>query len=124
MTLENQSVIVVEDTQDDMYLISTILKHHDMDVHQAKNGTECLQLLETISPQLIITDLSMPHMDGWEMLAALRDNPQTATIPVVAVTAYYSVDVARDALENGFAAFFRKPVSPKEFVRDLEKILL
>jgi len=123
MPLINKTVIVVEDTYDDMQLVSTILEHSGIKVQVANNGIECLALIQKISPALIVSDLSMPEMDGWEMLKQLRANPGTESIPIVAVTAYYSVDVAQDAIHAGFDGYFAKPVSPTNFVASLEAIL-
>jgi two-component system cell cycle response regulator DivK len=116
-------VIVVEDTFDDSQLVSTILEHSGIEVHLAKHGKECLQLLEKLRPNCIISDLNMPVMDGWELLSTLQENPSTASIPVVAITAYYSADVAADAKKAGFSGFFAKPVNPRTFVNTLEELV-
>ncbi len=65
----------------------------------------------------------MPEMDGWETLEQIRSNPETANLPVIAVTAYHSVDVAHDAMKAGFNAYFAKPLSPQHFVDELKRIL-
>lgn len=123
MSLQNQTVIVAEDTYDDMQLISTILTHSGIKVKAARNGRDCLELIREEIPGLIVTDLSMPEMDGWELLKQLRANPATEKIPVVVVTAYYSVDVAQAVIEAGFDGYFAKPVSATQFVKSLEKIV-
>lgn len=123
MLLKNKLVIVVEDTYDDRQLVSTILEHSGIKVELANNGLECLELMKSSLPTLIVTDLSMPEMDGWEMLKQLRNNPATKSIPVVAVTAYYSADVAQDAINAGFDGYFTKPVDPTHFVENLETII-
>ena len=123
MNIENWTVIVVEDTYDDIQLASAILKHHGVNVQVANNGIECLKLLEDFEPTLIITDLSMPEMDGWEMLAELRSNNAINHIPVIAVTAYDSVDVAHDAMNAGFNAYIAKPLSPRTFVDSLVQLM-
>jgi CheY-like chemotaxis protein len=116
-------VIVVEDEYDSVQMISKILRHYEIQVHIARNGQDCLVLLERIEPTLILTDLAMPHMDGWQTLAALRANPNTRHIPVVAITAYHSTDLAEDALQAGFDACFPKPVDPRTFVQSLTEIV-
>ena len=121
--MKNWTVIVVEDTYDDMQLATAILRYEGIAVHVAHDGKECLQLLNTIQPTLIVTDLAMPEMDGWRLLDAIRANPHTAHIPVVAVSAYYSSNVEQDAKSAGFNACFAKPVSPREFVNQLDTIL-
>lgn len=123
MNVHDWVVIVVEDTFDDMQLVSAILKHHHVNIEVAHNGRECLELLAHIQPTMIITDLSMPEMDGWEMLASIRSNPATSQIPVIAVTAYDSVDVAHDAVVAGFDAYIAKPLSPRNLLDHLIGIL-
>ena len=123
MNVQDWTVIVVEDTYDDIQLVSAILKHNNINVKVAKNGKECLELLEVMEPTLIITDLAMPEMDGWEMLSAIRSNVMKSHIPVVAVTAYDSVDVAYDALNSGFDAYIAKPLSIRTFVDQLQQIV-
>lgn len=116
-------IILVEDTFDDQQMVSHILQHHGATVHLAKNGHECIELLGSVQPDLIITDLAMPGKDGWQTLVAVRANPNTAHIPVVAVTAYHSVDVAEDAVRAGFDAYFPKPLHPLTFVKRLSEII-
>lgn len=119
---DNWKVIVVEDTFDDVQVISTMLEFYAIEVHVAHNGTECLTLLGSLMPDLIITDLAMPEMDGWQTLAALRAEATTAHIPVVAVTAYHSAELAEEAVEAGFDAYFPKPVDPDTFINQLAAI--
>jgi two-component system cell cycle response regulator DivK len=121
--MKNWIVIIVEDTYDDMQLATAVLEYDGIEVQVAHNGNECLQLLQSVKPTLIVTDLAMPEMDGWQLLDAIRANPKTAHIPVVAVSAYYSADVARDANSAGFDACFAKPISPREFVNQLDSII-
>lgn len=117
------TVIIVEDTFDDVELISTVLTNSGIEIHLANNGEECLSLVETIAPTVIITDLAMPQMDGWELLEALRANPQTAQIPVIAISAYYSGDLIKDAAAAGFVACLPKPVRPRKFVEQIAAII-
>jgi CheY-like chemotaxis protein len=117
-------IIVVEDEFDSAKMVSKILSYHGIEVHVAHDGNECLALLDTFEPTLIVTDLAMPGMDGWQTLGAIRANPLTAHIPVVAITAYYSVDVAEEAVNAGFDAYYSKPLDPKSFVQDLMKIVI
>jgi CheY-like chemotaxis protein len=124
MMSETWQVLVVEDEFDSAQMVWKILNFHGIHVHVAHNGSECLEMLNHIKPTLIVTDLAMPGMDGWEMLAAIRSNPETKHIPVVAVTAYDSVDVAREAKGAGFDAYFSKPVNPKSFVENLAKLIV
>ena len=123
MNSSSWRIIVVEDEYDSMKMVSKILSFYGIEVHVAHNGLECLELLHQVSPTLIVTDLAMPEMDGWQTLDAIRANPQTARIPVVAITAYHSANVADDAENAGFDACFSKPIDPKTFVQRLAKIV-
>lgn len=116
-------VIIAEDEPDSVRMVSKILEHYGAHVDVARNGDECLALLEKMMPTLVVVDLAMPGKDGWQTLAAIRANPATAHLPVVAVTAYYAPDVAEDAARAGFDGFFPKPISAKAFVPCLEDIL-
>jgi CheY-like chemotaxis protein len=116
-------ILIAEDEYDSIQMISKILSHHGIQLQIAHNGDECLEMLKTFAPTLVIVDLAMPEKDGWETLTAIRANPSTAHIPVVAVTAYYGVDVAEDALMAGFDGFFSKPLSPTRFVPSLQQIV-
>ena len=123
MNVNDWTVIVVEDTFDDIQLVSAILAYHGVNVKVAVNGVECLKLLQDVNPTMIITDLSMPEMDGWEMLSQIRSNSLISHIPVIAVTAYDSVAVAYDAANAGFDAYIAKPLSPRTFVDSLMQIV-
>ena len=116
MNAFNAPVLVVEDEYDSQQMVSKILQHQGLEVFVAHNGTECLEIVGRVRPFLVITDLSMPDMDGWETLEALRTNPQTAHIPVIAMTAYHSVAVAADAQRAGFDAYFSKPLDLPSFI--------
>src|SRR5687767_10631619 len=116
-------VLVVEDEFDSIQMVSKILRHHGAEVHVAHNGHECLARLETLQPTLIIMDLAMPEMDGWETLEKIRANPNTAKIPIAAITAYHSVNVAEDAREAGFDGYFPKPLDTGSIVESLAELL-
>jgi two-component system cell cycle response regulator len=65
----------------------------------------------------------MPGVDGWEVLAIVRDNPATAAIPVVAVTSYHSARLEDEAINGGFDAYFPKPLDAASFVQDLDALI-
>jgi CheY-like chemotaxis protein len=116
-------VLVVEDEFDSIQMVSKILRHHGAEVYIARNGRECLAMLEKLAPTLIMMDLALPGMDGWETLQRIRANPQTAVIPVVAMTAYHSVNVGEDAHEAGFDAYFPKPLDTGSIIESLAELV-
>lgn len=123
MDIQNWKVIVVEDVYDDQQVVSRILGHYGAQVYITMNGSECLSLLDEVAPTVIVTDLAMPIKDGWQTLVAIRSNTNTAHIPVIAITAYHSTDVAEDAINAGFNGYFPKPLNPHTFVGRLAEII-
>lgn len=123
MKKRNWQVLVVEDEYDSIQMVSKILRFYGIEVTVAHNGHECLEMIEQVKPTLIVTDLAMPGMDGWATLQAVRANPNSDDIPMVAITAYHSPLIASEALRAGFNAFFIKPIDPRTFVDELERII-
>lgn len=123
MNFTSWVVIVVEDTYDDQMYVARVLQHYGAQVHVVADGDECLRLLQRVEPTVVITDLAMPRRDGWQTLVAMRSNVATAHIPVVAITAYHSVDVAQDVMRAGFDGYFAKPLHPQTFVQRLQEII-
>ena len=119
----NWKVLVVEDTEDDKMVISKIFRHHGAEVLTANNGEDCLSILSQMLPTFVVTDLSMPLMDGWQTLASIRANANTAHIPVIAVTAYHSADMDIDVQKAGFDAYFPKPVRPNQLMDVITDLL-
>lgn len=123
MVARDWKILVVEDEYDSQQTLSAILKFHQISIHVSNNGKECLNALQQFEPTAIVMDLAMPEMDGWQTLAEIRANQSTAHLPVIALTAYYSVDMAEDVLRAGFDGYFAKPVNPRSFVQNLTEII-
>ena len=122
MSPSDWSVLVVEDEEDSVYLVAEMLRHHGAAVHLAGDGEEALNTLADLRPQVIIMDLALPRMDGWQALEAIRQNPDIADVPVVAITAYHSSNLAHDAEAAGFDAYFAKPVDVDAFILTLQRL--
>jgi CheY-like chemotaxis protein len=116
------TVLVVDDNPDFTQLVKQMLEHHGATVHTASGGQQCIDMAQAIQPTLIITDLSMPEVDGWQAFKAVHANATTAHIPVVAITAYHSPEVETDAFQMGFSGYFPKPVEATRFVEQLSAI--
>jgi CheY-like chemotaxis protein len=107
--VKNWVVLAVDNEQDNISVVEKVLSFEGAKVYTALNGVEGLEVLEIVTPTFILLDLSMPVMDGWEMLAKVRANPITAHLPVIALTAH-AMDGDRDrALEAGFDGYIAKP---------------
>jgi CheY-like chemotaxis protein len=123
MTTTDWKVLVVEDADDDLAMVSKILNYHGVQVYVARDGEQCLDMLAQVQPHLVIMDLAMPGMDGWQTLAAIRSDSHTAHLPVVATTAYYAADLDVQAQYAGFDAYFEKPLNPRQFVQNLANLI-
>jgi two-component system, cell cycle response regulator DivK len=86
--LKDWIVVVVEDEPDSREVAEILIMELGADVHTAANGQEGLELIRKLHPQLIISDLSMPEMDGWTMLQHLQQDRATMEIPIIALTAH------------------------------------
>jgi CheY-like chemotaxis protein len=122
MSINNWNVLVVEDEADSMELVQGLLHHYGIHSIGATSGEEALRLLETETPTLIIIDLALPGIDGWGLLKALKSNRALSKVPRVAITAYHTAEVANQAIERGFDAYFSKPLDATSFVRELQGI--
>jgi CheY-like chemotaxis protein len=118
-------VVVVEDDNDNREVVTEALHLFQSDAHVTAfaDGSEYLAEMEHLSPTLVILDLALPKVDGWTTLEAIRENPATASVPVVAVTGYHSAKVEHAALEAGFDAFFAKPIDIFSFGAQLAMII-
>ncbi len=122
--LKGWAVLVVDDELDSQEVASRILRHYGAYVHTAFNGKFGLELAARARPRFIISDLSMPVMDGWEMLKELKLNPATREIPVIALTAHAMVGDRERALSAGFHNYLTKPLTVKNFMSDLLQLLV
>ena len=104
---ESKDVLVVEDESYLCELIADVLESEGHIARKASNGQEAIELIREHPPQLILLDLMMPVMNGWEFMQALRDNPEWDGIPVVLITAVY--DVKRTKMQTEAKAVLTKP---------------
>lgn|SRR5574341_1161084 len=116
-------VLIVDDDSDNLGIPEQYLAHHGAEVRTAENGEEGLKALEGWKPTLILLDLSMPVMDGWEMLKKVRADPATADVPVIALTAHAMPEDEQRVLEAGFSGYISKPFMLPTFVRDIKRWL-
>lgn len=103
-------VLLVEDAPFLRYAFGRLLRIHGYEVREANDGREALECLSQFRPQLIMTDLLMPVMDGVELIRQLRANPLTADVPVVAITADATPRAEAQAREAGAVDFITKPI--------------
>jgi len=117
-------VLVVDDQEENRYLLSVLLRGHGFEVEEAGHGAEALARARQAPPDLLITDLLMPVMDGYTLLRRWKADERLRAAPVVVYTATYTEPQdERLALDLGADAFVVKPAEPEDFVARLERLL-
>ena len=116
-------ILVAEDNAANLELMREILDIQGHEIIEAHDGSEALLQAELASPDLILLDVNMPVMNGFEVLERLRANPQLAGIKVVALTAYAMRGDREKALEAGFDGYLTKPVDIQTLTQTIETFL-
>ncbi len=115
--VESQAkILVVDDEVDNVRLLEALLLRRGFEVVKARNGAEALQQVDREQPDLILLDVMMPIMDGFEVCKILKDNPETRLIPVVIMTALGQVEDRVKGIEAGADDFLTKPVHRDELL--------
>jgi CheY-like chemotaxis protein len=115
-------VLIVDDEPDSLEVATRVLKFHGAQVLVALNGKDAVQVLKLETPTFILSDLSMPTMDGWSLIEYIKSTPRTKDIPVVALTAHAMSGDRERALAAGFHYYLTKPLSPLTFLEDLLRL--
>jgi CheY-like chemotaxis protein len=108
-------ILVVEDNERNLKLLRDVLEYAGYDVRVARTAEDGITLAVKEPPDLVLMDLQLPGIDGMEALRRLRENPRTADIPVVAVTAQAMKQDRERALDAGFNGYIEKPISVRAF---------
>lgn len=122
-TRQRPCVLLVDDYSDAREMYSEYLEFSGFDVVEASNGMEALERANDHAPDIILMDLSLPVMDGWETTRRLKADTKTAGIPVVALTGHALAAVFEGAREAGCDAFVTKPCLPEDLVKEIRKML-
>ncbi len=116
------TVLVVDDSDVIRSLIVLNLELDGFSVHEARDGQECLDIVEEVRPDLITLDAAMPRRDGFSTLEALRANPATSSIPVVMVSARAQGSDVTRGKALGADAYITKPFEPEDLVQTVRSL--
>jgi len=116
-------VLVVDDEEDVLRFISDALKLEGIEVVTAFDGLSALDMAGSEKPDIIILDIMMPLMNGYEVCQQLRSNPSTADIPVMFLSSAYTTDAVRIGRDLGAVGYIVKPFAPAELVRSVKDVL-
>jgi two-component system, cell cycle response regulator DivK len=117
------TILLVEDNPDNRTIYGTILRHVGYNVAEAGSGEEGLRLARELMPQLVLMDVAMPGIDGWEATRILKADAATAAIPVVALTAHAMTEDRRRAQEVGCDGYLSKPIEPRKVVDEVRRLV-
>ena len=118
-----EKILIVDDEPENLQLVSFILSREGFQVTALQSGREALNFLEKEIPHLIILDVMMPEIDGFQICRLIRQKPQTAHIPVLLLTALTGVEQRIKGFESGADVFLSKPFEPEELLARVKVLL-
>ena len=121
--IDQSLVLVVEDYEDAREMYSAYLQFSGYRVAEATNGLEAIEKTLELLPDIILMDLALPKMDGWEATRRLKTDERTKHIPIVALTGHALAGFAEGARQAGCDAFVTKPCLPDALVAEIERML-
>ena len=116
-------VLIVEDDPEARHILSLILKLDDFDVASVPGGREALASMSAGSPDLLLLDVMMPEMDGYEVCQWVRSNPATTALPVVMLSGKADAESVARGLEFGADEYLAKPITPSALTSQLRAVL-
>jgi two-component system cell cycle response regulator len=117
-------ILIIEDNSDNLEVMTCLLDAFGHDTMQARDGVIGLAVAAAETPDLIICDLQIPRLNGYQVCARLKCDPLLKRIPLIAVTAQAMVGDREKILDAGFNGYISKPINPRNFVRQVESYLL
>ncbi len=122
--LSGWDIVVIDDEEDSLMVAQVILDEYGANTHTGTNGEEGLSLILTVRPKLVISDLSMPVLDGWGLINKMKSDPALKDIPAIALTAHAMVGDRERAIAVGFHNYLTKPLTVETFIQDLVNLLV
>ncbi len=119
----NKRILLIEDNEQNRYLVTYLMEARGWDVDHGIDGPSGLALADAGAPVLILLDIQLPGMDGYEVARRLRLNPKLADVPIVAVTSYAMPGDREHCLEAGCNGYIEKPINPETFAGQVEAYL-
>ncbi len=115
--------LIIEDNENNMYLTSFLLANAGHEVIQAFDGQAGVDRAKEVVPDLILLDIQLPKMNGYDVARALRRDASLSSIPIVAITSYAMPGDREKALEAGCNGYIKKPIDPDTFLGEVESYL-
>jgi len=119
----SRHILVVEDQEDNRQILRDLLGNAGYELTEAENGEEAIAAVAQRRPDLILMDIQLPVMDGYEATRRIRTNPDLKSVPIIAVTSYALAGDESKALEAGCNSYVSKPYSPRELLAKVRTFL-
>jgi CheY-like chemotaxis protein len=116
-------ILVVDDSTTNIVLLEAILNGKGYEIFSSQNAKDALQIIKKQKPDLILLDLLMPKISGYDLLKELKNNDDTRGIPVMIVSAYADAENVKRTFNLGIADFINKPIDIQIFVEKVDRIL-
>ncbi len=120
---ERMSIVIIDDNELNLDLTGNIFESEGYTVYTAVTGQEGIELVRRHHPDVVLMDLAMPGMDGIEATQALKQNPETAGIPIIACSALVTMEMREQAYKAGCEGYIAKPVEPRYLIKQVTKHL-
>lgn len=121
--MAGEAILIVDDNPANVKLVRVLLAREGYDLRTAANAAEALAVLETFRPRLILMDLQMPGMDGFELTRRLKSAPAYRDVVIVALTAYAMKEDEKKAREAGCDAYVSKPIDTRSLAAQVARLL-
>ena len=116
-------ILYVEDNEDNIYMLTSRLRRQGFEVQVASDGAAGVEKAEVEAPDLILMDMSLPVLDGWEATRRLKASAATRSIPVIALTAHAMAGEREKAFEAGCDEYDTKPIDLKRLLEKMHRLL-
>ena len=119
--MPSSHILVVDDVSTLRAILRLVLERFGFTVTEAADGREAIEQARKALPDLVLVDLEMPVLDGWQLVRALRQDSRTSDLPAIAMTVWDDVSIER-AISAGFSTMLRKPFTPTELLRAITQL--
>ena len=116
-------VLIVDDSPTERHVLNDMLTKAGYEVVASDNGEDAILKAKTVKPDLILMDISIPIIDGWEATQVLKHDPATRNIPIIALTAHALASDREKAMEVGCDGYLAKPCEPRAVVAEVQRFL-
>jgi len=118
-----QRILVIDDDQQSLYLLSFLLESNNYEVIQSDSGLDGIAKAKETKPDIIILDIQLPEMDGYQVTKLLRKNDDLMNVTIITVSSFAMIGDEKKALEAGANGYIEKPIDPNTFISQMKSFI-